>query len=114
MPLSDVRIRNAKPSSKPYKLADGGGLYVLVKPDGAKYWRLKYRFAGKEKLLALGVYPLVRAPAARTARDEAKRRLADGHDPAHARREDKRAAQISAANTFEIVAREWVEQQRNR
>ena len=114
MLLSDVQIRNAKPSSKPYKLADGGGLYVLVKPDGAKYWRLKYRFAGKEKLLALGVYPLVRAPAARTARDEAKRRLADGHDPSHARREDKRAAQISAANTFEIVAREWVEQQRNR
>ena len=73
MLLSDVQIRNAKPTSKPYKLADGGGLYVLVKPDGAKYWRLKYRFAGKEKLLALGVYPLVRAPAARTARDEAKR-----------------------------------------
>lgn len=114
MPLSDVQIRNAKPSSKPYKLADGGGLYVLVKPDGAKYWRLKYRFSGKEKLLALGVYPLVRAPAARAARDEAKRRLTDGRDPAHARREDRRAAQISAANTFEIIAREWVEQQRNR
>jgi integrase len=114
MPLSDLQIRNAKSSAKPYKLADGGGLYVLVKPDGAKYWRLKYRFAGKEKLLALGVYPQVRPAEARAARDEAKRQLLAGRDPASERREEKRAALISAAATFEVIAREWVEQQRNR
>lgn len=114
MALTDVEIRNAKAAKQPYKLADGGGLYVLVNPGGSKYWRLKYRFAGKEKLLALGVYPLVRAAQAREARDEAKRLLNDGRDPATVRKEEKRTAQVSAANTFEALAREWVEQQRNR
>jgi integrase len=118
--LTDVRCRKAQPREKPFKLFDSGGLYLLVspggkrKPEGLKHWRLKYRVAGKEKLLALGVYPLVSIADARTARDEAKRLLAEGRDPATARRDDKRAALISAAATFEAIAREWVEQQRNR
>jgi Phage integrase central domain/Arm DNA-binding domain/Phage integrase family len=113
MALSDVRIRNANPALKQYELGDGGGLYVLVKPDGAKYWRFKYRFSGKEKLLALGVYPAVRVADARSARDDAKRLLAEGSDPSNARKEQKRATELSAANTFEALAREWVEQKRN-
>lgn len=114
MALSEVTVRNAKGKDKAYKLADGGGLYILVNPDGSKYWRLKYRFAGKEKLLALGVYPSVRMAAARERREEAKRLLNENLDPAIARKEEKRAAQISAANTFELIAREWIEQQSNR
>lgn len=114
MPLTDVAIRNAKAKAKPYKLADGGGLYVLVNPDGSKYWRLKYRYGGKEKLLALGVYPQVRVSEAREYRDEAKRVLKSNRDPSLVRKEQKRAAEISSANTFEAVAREWVEQQAHR
>ena len=114
MPLTDVAIRNAKPKTKPYKLADGGGLYLLVNPDARKYWRLKYRHTGKEKLLALGVYPDVRVPEARRTRDEAKQLLKAGCDPVAVRKERKRAAAISSANTFEVLAREWIEQQRNR
>jgi len=113
MALTDVTIRNARGKAKPYKLADSGGLYVLVKPDRAKYWRFKYRFVGKEKLLALGVYPAVRVADARAARDEAKRLLTEGRDPATVRKEEKRAVQVSTANTFEALAREWVEQKRN-
>ena len=113
MALTDVAIRTAKAAKKPYKLADGGGLYLLVNSDGRKYWRLKYRFASKEKLLALGVYPMVRAAESRAARDDAKRLLNEGRDPATARKEAKRAVQVSSANTFEALAREWVEQKRN-
>jgi integrase len=114
MALSEVKLRNAKGQHKPYKLADGGGLYVLVRPNGAKYWRLKYRFAGKEKLLALGVYPAVRVAAARARRDTAKRLLQEKRDPATVREHEKREAQTSAANTFEALAREWVDKQSNR
>lgn len=118
--LTDIRCRKAQPSEKPYKLFDSGGLYLLVspggarKPEGLKHWRLKYRFAGKEKLLALGVYPEVSLGDARDARDKAKRLLNDGRDPTHTRKQEKRAAEMSAATTFEAIAREWVEQQRNR
>lgn len=107
MPLTDVAIRAAKPREKAYKLADSGGLYLLITPDGGKYWRLKYRFAGKEKLLALGVYPEMRAPAARDARDEAKRLLKEDCDPSAVKQERKRAARMAAENSFEAVAREW-------
>jgi Arm DNA-binding domain len=71
MALTDTRIRNAKPKAKAYKLSDGGGMYLLVKPDGACYWRLDYRFAGKRRTLALGVYPTTTLFSARTQRDEA-------------------------------------------
>ncbi|MGB6997665.1 MAG: Arm DNA-binding domain-containing protein, partial [Pseudolabrys sp.] len=76
MRLTDTRVRNSKPLAKAYKLSDGGGMYVLVKPDGGRYWRLDYRFAGKRYTLSLGVYPTVTLSNARTRREEARRLLA--------------------------------------
>jgi integrase len=111
MPLSDAALRNLKPTDKTYKRADGQGLYVLVKPDGGRYWRLKYRYAGREGVLALGVYPEVGAAEARARRDEAKRLLRDGIDPATKRREEKAKRRSDAENTFEAVAREWISKQ---
>lgn len=107
MPLSDTSIRNAKSPEKPIKLADGGGLYLLLKPNGAKWWRLDYRFAGKRKTLSMGVYPEVGLKAARDKRDEAKRLLADGIDPGEERKIQKAARTERAENSFEVVAREW-------
>lgn len=107
MSLSDTSIRNAKSPEKPIKLADGGGLYLLLKPGGAKWWRLDYRFAGKRKTLSMGVYPDVGLKAARDKRDEAKRLLADGIDPGEERKIQKAARSERAENSFEVVAREW-------
>ncbi|MGP8474854.1 tyrosine-type recombinase/integrase [Burkholderia sp. PR2] len=107
MPLTDTTIRNTKPAEKPIKLFDGGGLFLLVTPAGQRYWRLKYRAAGKEKLLALGVYPDVTLAAARRKRDEAREKMAAGIDPAEAKKAEKRSARLSAENSFEAVAREW-------
>lgn len=112
MPLTDAAIKNSKPGETAKKLFDGGGLFVLVTPAGQKYWRLKYRVAGKEKLLALGVYPDVALAAARKMRDEARAVLADGRDPGEAKKEEKRQRAIAAATSFEAVAREWFESQR--
>lgn len=105
--LTDAKLRNAKPKIKPYKLSDGGGLYLLVKPDGARYWRFKYRHAGKERLLALGKYPEVTLSAAREERDKARKLVKAGTDPIQAKRIDKAARNQASANTFEAVAREW-------
>src|SRR6202166_2222848 len=107
MPLTDVACRKAKPKARPAKLSDGGGLHLLVDPKGGRYWRVAYRFAGKQKTLALGAYPSVSLADARIARDAAKRRLAAGIDPSQARKDEKRAARLSTENTFEAVAREW-------
>ena len=107
MALTDTAIRNAKPGDKPIKLFDGGGLFLHITPAGQRYWRLKYRFAGKEKLLALGVYPRVSLKEARNRRDEAKRLLDDGVDPSVERKVRKVATAERAANSFEAVAREW-------
>lgn len=107
MPLTDLALRNAKAGDKPIKLADGHGLYLLIQPNGAKYWRLKYRFGGKEKLLALGVYPEVTLAQARAARDAARRQLAAGLDPSTVRQAQK-AQQANDANSFEAIAREWL------
>jgi len=107
MPLTDTTIRNTKPAEKPIKLFDGGGLFLLVTPAGQRYWRLKYRAAGKEKLLALGVYPDVTLAVARRKRDEAREKMAAGIDPAEAKKAEKRSARLSAENSFEAVAREW-------
>ncbi|MBB5497352.1 hypothetical protein HDG37_001548 [Paraburkholderia sp. MM5384-R2] len=112
MPLTDTTIKNAKPDAKPQKLFDGGGLFLFVKSTGQKYWRLKYRIAGKEKLLALGVYPDVSLVAARKKRDEARELLAAGIDPGEARKDDRRTARLNAESSFEAVAREWFEAQR--
>lgn len=108
MPLTDITVRNAKSSDKAQKLADGGGLYLLVHPNGSRYWRLKYRVLGKEKLLALGKYPEVSLSDARVRREEAKRLLANGQDPSEVKQAQKIAALHQAANTFEAVAREWL------
>jgi hypothetical protein len=80
MPLSDTAVRAAKPQEKPFKLADGGGLFLLVNPKGAKWWRIKYRFDGREKLLSFGTYPDVTLKVARERREEARKLLAAGID----------------------------------
>jgi integrase len=107
--LTATQISKAKPEEKPYKLADGGGLYLLVQPNGAKYWRLKYRVAGKEKLLALGVYEAggLSLAQARQKAIEARAQLVEGKDPSAERKAAKRADMLAAANTFELVAREY-------
>lgn len=107
MALTDTAIRNAKPADKPIKLFDGGGLFLHITPAGKRYWRLKYRFAGKEKLLAIGVYPNVGLKEARDGREEAKRLLGEGVDPSVERKIQKVSTVERAANSFEAVAREW-------
>ncbi len=110
--LTDRAIRALRPREKPYKRSDEKGLYLLIKPTGSKYWRLKYRYAGKEKVLALGVYPDVPLAEARDGRDDAKRLLKAGKDPVATRRRERRIAESDAANTFEAIAREWAGKQR--
>jgi len=107
IPLSDVKIRNAKPRGKNYKLSDGGGLYLLVSSTGGKLWRFKYRYGGKEKLLALGVYPIVSLAEARQRRDSAKQLLENEIDPSIHKKAAKAAKDESIANSFEAIAREW-------
>src|SRR3546814_19054041 len=107
-PLTDAAIRRAKPAAKAVRLYDSGGLYLEVAPNGGRYWRQKYRFAGKEKRLALGVYPDVSLADARVRRDEARRRLASGVDPGVQRRASSAARAGIAADSFEIIAREWL------
>ena len=107
MPLTDASCKNAKPKEKPYKLADGFGMYLEVRPTGARYWRMKYRHAGKEKRLAFGVYPEVSLLEARKKRDAARRLLDIGTDPGQAKRIKKRQDAVNNENTFEAVARQW-------
>jgi hypothetical protein len=114
MSLTDSRIRNAKPGAKPYKISDGGGMYLLVTTDGARYWRLDYRFAGKRRTLALGVYPTVSLSDARARREDARTLLSNGTDPSVAKKVMKRATKHASENTFETIAREWVHNQRIR
>src|SRR5262245_26311150 len=106
--LTEAEIRAAKAPEKPLKLFDGGGLYLLVNPNGSRWWRLKYRLAGREKLLSLGVYPDVPLKRAREKRDEARRMIADGIDPS-AQRQAVKAAQ---RDSFEAIAREYFEVKR--
>lgn len=112
MPLTDTQIKAIKPEAKPRKLADEKGLYLLVQPTGAKLWRFKYRFGGKEKLLALGSYPDVGLKDARNKRDEVRKLLADGIDPGEQRKAQKAASELRAANSFEVICREWLEKWR--
>ena len=121
-PLTDAQVKSARPkikpkgfagrtedeeTDKPYSLPDGGGLYLLVNPDGAKYWRMQCRFAGHARLLAFGKYPDVSLASARDARNAAKKQIAAGIDPAQSKRIAKSTKAAAAANTFEAVAREW-------
>ena len=105
--LTNVEVKNAKPGDRPYRLADEKSLYLEVTPAGGKLWRMKYRHSGKEKRLALGVYPEVSLALARDRRDEARKLLAEGVDPGEARKVEKRARLLAAENSFEVVAREW-------
>jgi Integrase len=107
MPLTDTAIRSAKPGEKAVKLFDERGLYLEISPTGGKWWRLKYRFDGKEKRLSLGVYPDVNLKNARERRDEARKLLTNGIDPSENRKVQKSARADRAANSFEAVAREW-------
>lgn len=107
------KVETAEARDKPYRLFDSGGLYIEVTPAGAKYWRLKYRFAGKEKRLALGVWPETSADEARKARDEARKLLRAGVDPGEHKKAQKRARRVAAANSFETVAREWIARQKS-
>ncbi len=108
MSLSDVKIRNSKPKEKPVKIFDGSGLFLLVTPQGGKLWRMKYRYDGKEKLLALGSYPDVSLFDARQRRDEARKQLAHGIDPGAVRKAQKQA-ETEETETFEVIACEWYE-----
>lgn len=107
MPLTNVAIVKAKSGKKPFRLFDSGGLYIEISPAGGKLWRLKYRFNGKEKRLALGVYPDVPLAKARDNRDKARQLLADGVDPGENRKAQNAAKADRATNSFEVVAREW-------
>ncbi len=105
--LSDFAIRKIRPGATPRKLFDGGGLYLLLNPDGSRWWRFKYRIFGREKLLSFGVYPEITLKRARDRRDEARRLIVDGVDPALKRQAEKQAA----GENFESVAREWLKLQ---
>lgn len=110
--LSDTAVRTAVSTNKPYKLIDGAGLYLLVQPNGSKYWRMGYRYAGKQKLLALGVYPQVSLKAARLARDQAREHLSKDVDPSELRKVQKIIRVVSTENTFQGVALEWFSRQK--
>ncbi|HHH0486564.1 TPA: tyrosine-type recombinase/integrase [Yersinia enterocolitica] len=105
MALTDAKIRAAKPDEKPYKLADSGNMFLLVHPNGSRYWRLRYRFLGKEKTLALGVYPEVSLSEAREKRDEARKLIAADIDPCEQKRVKKSVPDVP--HTFEAIARQW-------
>ncbi|WP_213763507.1 integrase arm-type DNA-binding domain-containing protein [Caballeronia sp. dw_19] len=112
-PLTDMQVRKAKPSESPYRLADGKGLYLQVMPTGARYWRMKYRFDEKERLASFGVYPEVSLAEAREKCLAARRLLADGLDPSEQKRAIKRTRVLAAASSFEAVAREWFDNQKD-
>ena len=109
MPLTHFDIQNAKPRPKPYKLADTGGLFLLIQPNGSKLWRLKYRYLGMERALSFGVHPIVSLAEARAKRDEAKRLLEADKDPSAEKKKDRLAKQAAARSTFGLVAEEYIE-----
>jgi integrase len=109
MPLTDITARTAKPKEKPYKLTDEKGLFLLIQPTGSKLWRLKYRFAGKEKLLSFGSYPDTGLKDAREKRDAARKLLANSIDPGENRKAQKAAITEGAVNSFEVICREWLD-----
>src|SRR3954471_163263 len=106
MALNALAIRNATPKERPYKLADGDGLHLLVNPNGSKLWRFRYQFGGREKMLSLGSFPEVSLASARDKRREARELVAEGQDPSQKKREDKLAAAAVSHNTFGAVAAE--------
>ncbi|MFM0013700.1 tyrosine-type recombinase/integrase [Paraburkholderia sediminicola] len=111
-PLTEMQVRKAKPAEKSYRLADGKGLYLEVMPNGSRYWRMKYRFDGKEKRAAFGVYPEVTLADARKACLAARQLLTAGTDPSEQKKEVRRARALEAVSSFEAVAREWFDSQK--
>jgi integrase len=109
MPLTDTAIKSAKPTDKPYKMQDEKGMFLLVNPNGSKYFRYNYRFGGKRKTLALGTYPVTSLKEAREKRDTAKKQIDGGIDPSENKKAVKQARADSMANSFEVIAREWYE-----
>jgi hypothetical protein len=109
MSLTDMAIRNAKPKDKPYKLSDGGGLFLWVQPTGRKWWRYAYRYDGKQKLFAIGIYPEVTLAEAREGHMKARKLIHEGIDPNTDKREAKRKILLNESNSFESIAREWHE-----
>ena len=107
MPLTDIAVRTAKPKDKQYKLSDAAGLHLLIKPNGNKYWRLKYRFAGKEKLLSIGLYPVIGLAEAREQCLAAKRQLLNNIDPSQSKKVEKLKHLTNTENSFETIATEW-------
>jgi len=112
MPLTDVRIRNAKPGKKPIKLADAHGLILEIRPTGSKLWRYRYRIDGRENVYAIGKYPEIGLAQARTDRDKARKLVKKGIHPAHDRKTEQLRQATVNANTFEAVAREWMEKRK--
>ncbi len=114
MPLTNLQAKNAEPKDKTYRLYDSAGMYLEITPRGGKYWRLKYRIDGKEKRLALGVYPMVSLSEARQKRDAARYQIAENIDPLFQRKIKKAAGIERSQNTFEVVAKEWIDKQSNK
>ena len=113
MPLTDIAIRKAKPTDSTVRMFDGGGLYIEIVPSGGKWWRLKYRYAGKEKRLSFGTFPDTGLKAAREARDNARKQLAAGVDPSANRKAEKESARVAALSTLERAARAWLAHRSN-
>lgn len=109
MALTDIQVRNATPRERDFKLGDSGGLYVLVRPNGSKLWRMKYRVDGREQKLSFGPYPAISLKEARLRRDEARVEIGRGGDPAKRQRKERIEAEISAGNSFAEVATEYIE-----
>lgn len=107
MPLNDMQIRRAKPEAKAYTLGDGQGLSLLIEPNGSKSWRFRYRFAGKPKMISLGVYPTITLADARSRRNEVRKLVAEGKNPSEVRKEQKVALQTESESAFEKIATEW-------
>jgi Arm DNA-binding domain len=107
MALTDIGIKRAKPAEKQQKLSDGGGLYLLVHPNGGKYWQMAYRFVGKQKTLSLGTYPEVTLAEARDRRDQARKLLANDTDPGAVKQAQKASTIQLTENSFEVISREW-------
>lgn len=107
MPLNDMQIRRAKPEAKAYTLGDGQGLSLLIEPNGSKSWRFRYRYAGKPKMISLGVYPTITLADARSRRDDARKLVAEGKNPSEVRKEQKIALQTESESAFEKIATEW-------
>lgn len=109
MPLTDTALKNAKPTGKAFKMADAGGLYLLVTPAGSRLWRMKYRYDGREKLLSFGPYPITTLKKARLLRDEAKARLFDGQDPSAVRKQQAQQAREARSHSFSAISDEYLQ-----